>query len=166
MRTISPDSFNFEESVLLFTIVILCGSGNQRGVIAGAFLVMGLPEFFRGFQDKRLLVFGAALVLMMIFRPQGLFPPKSAKFKLSEKWMGRLAAAGNGSGGASGLNGARGSGSQGGKDPGGGGPSGAGGPGGSAGPEGPSGPNGPGGSGGAGGPSGQGAFSAAPEAGS
>lgn len=90
MRTISPDSFNFEESVLLFTIVILGGSGNQRGVVLGSFLVIGLPEIFRGFQDKRLLVFGAALVLMMIFRPQGFFPPRNAKFKLSDKWAVRL----------------------------------------------------------------------------
>ena len=102
MRTISPDSFNFEESVLLFTIVILGGSGNQRGVLAGSFLVIGLPEIFRGFQDKRLLVFGAALVVMMIFRPEGLFPPKPSKFKLSEAWEKRLQ---NGSGQNGGPNG-------------------------------------------------------------
>jgi branched-chain amino acid transport system permease protein len=90
MRTISPDSFNFEESVLLFTIVILGGSGNQRGVLFGSFLVIGLPEVFRGFQDKRLLVFGAALVLMMIFRPEGIFPPKPSRFRLSEAWSAKI----------------------------------------------------------------------------
>jgi branched-chain amino acid transport system permease protein len=86
MRTISPDSFNFEESVLLFTIVILGGSGSQRGVLLGSFLIIGLPEIFRGFHDKRLLVFGAALVLMMIFRPQGLLPPRQNKYKLPKPW--------------------------------------------------------------------------------
>ncbi|MDR1044770.1 MAG: branched-chain amino acid ABC transporter permease [Candidatus Adiutrix sp.] len=89
MRTISPGSFNFWESVVLFMIVILGGSGNQKGVLLGAFLVMGLPELFRGLldrfpglQDARLLFFGAALVLMMIFRPQGLLPPKGRRYRL------------------------------------------------------------------------------------
>jgi branched-chain amino acid transport system permease protein len=86
MRTISPDSFNFSESVLLFTIVILGGSGSQRGVLLGSFLIMGLPELFRGFQESRLLVFGAALVVMMIFRPQGLLPPKPRVYALPRPW--------------------------------------------------------------------------------
>lgn len=88
MRTISPDSFNFWESVVLFMIVILGGSGNQKGVLLGAFLVVGLPELFRGFQNSRLLFFGAALVLMMIFRPQGLLPPKGREYKLPSKVAG------------------------------------------------------------------------------
>jgi branched-chain amino acid transport system permease protein len=86
MRTISPGSFNFEESVLLFTIVILGGSGSQKGVLLGSFLIIGLPELFRGFQNSRLLVFGAALVIMMIFRPQGLLPPKPQRYKLPPPW--------------------------------------------------------------------------------
>jgi branched-chain amino acid transport system permease protein len=86
MRTISPDSFNFEESVLLFTIVILGGSGSQRGALLGSFLVIGLPELFRRFQDKRLLIFGAALVVMMIFRPQGLLPPRPSVYELPPPW--------------------------------------------------------------------------------
>ncbi|MDR2339687.1 MAG: branched-chain amino acid ABC transporter permease [Deltaproteobacteria bacterium] len=86
MGTISPESFNFAESVTLFTIVILGGSGSQRGVILGAFLVAGLPELFRGLDKYRLLMFGAALVLMMIFRPQGLLPPKPASYRLPPPW--------------------------------------------------------------------------------
>jgi branched-chain amino acid transport system permease protein len=82
MRTISPDSFTFGESVVMFTIVILGGSGNQKGVILGAFLVICLPELFRDFQDMRLLAYGAALVAMMIFRPQGLWPPKAVQYNL------------------------------------------------------------------------------------
>ncbi|MDR1310235.1 MAG: branched-chain amino acid ABC transporter permease, partial [Deltaproteobacteria bacterium] len=95
MKTISPESFTFSESVLLFTIVILGGKGSQRGVLLGSFLVMGLPEFFRGFQDKRILVFGAALVVMMIFRPQGLLPSKPSRYRLpgtlSERYGGQEA---------------------------------------------------------------------------
>jgi branched-chain amino acid transport system permease protein len=94
MRTISPDSFNFSESVLLFTIVILGGSGSRRGVLLGSFLVMGLPELFRGFQESRLLVFGAALVVMMIFRPQGLLPPGPAAYMLPPPWDGAPGAGG------------------------------------------------------------------------
>ena len=82
MRTISPGSFNFWESVILFTIVILGGSGNQKGVLLGSFLVIGLPELFRGLQSSRLLFFGAALVAMMIFRPQGLLPPKPRNYAI------------------------------------------------------------------------------------
>jgi len=88
MRTISPGSFNFWESVVLFTIVILGGSGNQKGVLLGAFLVVGLPELFRELQSARLLFFGAALILMMIFRPQGLLPPKGRKYRLPSELSG------------------------------------------------------------------------------
>jgi branched-chain amino acid transport system permease protein len=75
MTIVSPQSFSFWESVVMFTIVILGGSGNIRGVLLGAFLIIGLPEIFREFADTRMLFFGAAMVLMMIFRPRGILPP-------------------------------------------------------------------------------------------
>lgn len=75
MTIISPESFSFWESVLLFAIVILGGSGNIFGVLLGAFLIIGLPEAFRDFADARMLIFGAAMVIMMIFRPKGILPP-------------------------------------------------------------------------------------------
>jgi branched-chain amino acid transport system permease protein len=53
-------------------MVVLGGRGSIPGIILGAFLLITLPELFRDFQDYRMLAFGAALVLMMIFRPQGL----------------------------------------------------------------------------------------------
>jgi branched-chain amino acid transport system permease protein len=53
-------------------MVVLGGMGSIPGIILGAVLLIGLPEVFRDFQDYRMLAFGAALVLMMIFRPQGL----------------------------------------------------------------------------------------------
>jgi branched-chain amino acid transport system permease protein len=105
MRTISPDSFNFNESVVLFTIVILGGSGSQRGVLLGSFLIMGLPELFRGFQNSRLLVFGAAMVVMMIFRPQGLLPSRPASYHLPPPWDRQPGGGGAGPGGAFGGNG-------------------------------------------------------------
>ncbi len=82
MTIISPESFNFEESVVLFMIVILGGAGNIPGVILGAFLVIGLQELFRYFTDARLLVFGLTLMVMMIVRPQGLLPPRPRRYRL------------------------------------------------------------------------------------
>ncbi|MFW5730017.1 MAG: branched-chain amino acid ABC transporter permease [Desulfonatronovibrionaceae bacterium] len=79
MTLISPESFNFWESVILFVIVILGGSGSIRGVILGAFLIIGLPEVFRQFAGARMLIFGGAMVAMMVFRPQGFLPPLPRK---------------------------------------------------------------------------------------
>ncbi len=82
MTIISPESFSFWESVLLFMIVILGGAGNIAGVILGAFLVVGLPELFRDFASARMLVYGLAMMFMMIYRTQGLLPPRPRAFRL------------------------------------------------------------------------------------
>jgi len=84
MTIISPESFSFWESVLLFLIVILGGSGSIPGVILGAFLVMGLPEVFRGIADWRMLVFGLFMMAMMVFRRQGLLPIRPVRVKASD----------------------------------------------------------------------------------
>ena len=76
IRTIEPTSFNFYESVILFAIVILGGSGSIAGVVLGAFLLIGLQDVFREFESARMLIFGAAMMVMMIICPQGLFPPR------------------------------------------------------------------------------------------
>lgn len=82
MTIISPESFTFWESVLMFAIVILGGCGSIPGMLLGAFLVVGLPEVFRGFANARMLVFGAAMVVMMIFRTQGILPPRPRRYRL------------------------------------------------------------------------------------
>lgn len=82
MTIISPESFSFWESVLMFVIVILGGAGSIPGMILGAFLVVGLPELFREFASSRMLIFGAAMVLMMIFRNEGILPPRPRTFVL------------------------------------------------------------------------------------
>lgn len=74
MTIISPNSFSSWESVVIFAIVILSG-GSQIGVLVGTFLLVGLPEIFREFSDARMLVFGLAMMIMMVVRPQGLLPP-------------------------------------------------------------------------------------------
>lgn len=90
MRIISPDSFTFSESVILFCIVVLGGMGSIPGVIVAAGALMVLPELFRNFLEYRMLVFGAAMILMMIFRPQGLWP--------SRRWVQELGAVRGGGG--------------------------------------------------------------------
>ena len=81
MTIISPESFSFWESVVLFLIVILGGAGSIPGVLVGAFLVVALPELFRGFATARMLVFGLVMMVMMVFRTQGLLPYRSLRFK-------------------------------------------------------------------------------------
>ena len=83
MTIISPESFSFWESVVLFMIVILGGAGNIAGVILGAFLVVGLPEVFRDLASARMLVYGAAMMFMMIYRTQGLLPPRPRVYSLN-----------------------------------------------------------------------------------
>jgi len=70
---ISPESFTFLESVRILSMIVLGGMGSIPGAILGAFLLTLLPELLRGFANYRMLIFGAALVVMMIFRPQGLW---------------------------------------------------------------------------------------------
>lgn len=82
MTIISPESFSFWESVVLFMIVILGGAGNIAGVILGAFLVVGLPEVFRDLASARMLVYGVAMMFMMIYRTQGLLPPRPRVYSL------------------------------------------------------------------------------------
>ncbi|MCC6135872.1 MAG: branched-chain amino acid ABC transporter permease [Candidatus Contendobacter sp.] len=76
MTIISPESFSFWESVVLFMIVILGGAGSIAGILLAAFLVIGLPELFREFAGARMLVFGLVMMVMMVVRPQGLLPAR------------------------------------------------------------------------------------------
>ncbi len=70
--TVSPDSFDFVLSVMVLAMIVLGGLGNLGGVLLGAFLLSLLPEVLRGFADYRMLLFGIAMILMMLFRPQGI----------------------------------------------------------------------------------------------
>jgi branched-chain amino acid transport system permease protein len=71
---VNPASFTFMESAIILCIVVLGGMGSIPGVIIAALTLILLPEYLRALADYRMLAFGAALVLMMIFRPGGLFP--------------------------------------------------------------------------------------------
>jgi branched-chain amino acid transport system permease protein len=71
-RSVFPANFLFTESINILAMVILGGMGNMLGVILGAALIVALPEAFRGLELYRLLAFGLMLMVLMIFRPQGL----------------------------------------------------------------------------------------------
>ena len=77
-RSVFPDNFLFQESINVLAMIILGGMGNIYGVILGAAIIVALPEAFREFNLYRLLAFGAMLMLLMIFRPQGLLPARRA----------------------------------------------------------------------------------------
>jgi branched-chain amino acid transport system permease protein len=69
---ISPESFTFGESALVFAIVVLGGMGSQLGVAVAAAVMLGGFELFREFEQYRMLVFGVAMVAVVILRPRGL----------------------------------------------------------------------------------------------
>lgn len=76
---INPSSFTFLESALILSVVVLGGLGSILGVVLGACILILLPEYLRSFNEYRMLIFGASMVLMMVFRPQGLITPKPKK---------------------------------------------------------------------------------------
>ena len=69
---ISPESFTFIESAIILAIVVLGGMGSQIGVVFAASAIVLLPELLREFSEYRMLFFGMAMVLVMLWRPQGL----------------------------------------------------------------------------------------------
>jgi branched-chain amino acid transport system permease protein len=74
-RSVFPENFLFTESINVLAMVIIGGMGSLLGVILGAVVIVALPELFRDLAAYRLLVFGFALMVLMIFRPQGLLAP-------------------------------------------------------------------------------------------
>jgi branched-chain amino acid transport system permease protein len=84
---VSPESFTFWESVLLVCAVVLGGMGSVTGVVLGALCIVAVPEILRdllgsGFGNARYLLFGLALILMAIYRPQGIWPSRRRTLEL------------------------------------------------------------------------------------
>ena len=75
---VSPEAFNFMQSVLFFSIVLVGGS-SIPGILIGTFVMFVLPEIFRDFATWRYFIFGFAMILAMILRPEGIFPAKFGK---------------------------------------------------------------------------------------
>ena len=77
LTAISPESFSFRQSTLFLMAVILGGMGKIPGVILGAFIVVLAPELLRDLGSFRLLIFAVGLLLIMLFRPSGIWPVRS-----------------------------------------------------------------------------------------
>jgi branched-chain amino acid transport system permease protein len=82
---ISPESFVFGESALILAIVVLGGMGSQVGVAIAALVMIGAFELFRELAEARMLVFGAAMVGIMVLRPRGLMATREPSIYLKEK---------------------------------------------------------------------------------
>ncbi|UXM96535.1 branched-chain amino acid ABC transporter permease (plasmid) [Bartonella sp. HY329] len=82
IRTISPGLFGFNESIVLFAIVVLAGGGNIIGVVIATFLLVGFKDFLtKNFGDWSMLIFGAMMMIIMILRPQGIMHPRRRRYK-------------------------------------------------------------------------------------
>lgn len=73
---VSPEAFDVQQSILFFAVVLVGGSASLPGVIIGTFIMFVLPEIFRELQSYRYLVFGLAMILVMVLRPRGIWPVK------------------------------------------------------------------------------------------
>ncbi len=85
LGSMAPHSFNLLISINVLCLLIVGGMGSIPGVVVGAAALVGLPELLREFTEYRLLVYGAALVLMMLFRPEGLWPEEIHVRELHEE---------------------------------------------------------------------------------
>lgn len=80
---ISPESFTFIESATVLAIVVLGGLGSQIGVVLAASVLVLLPEIGREFSEYRMLLFGLAMILIMIWRPHGLLSRREPTIRLN-----------------------------------------------------------------------------------
>jgi branched-chain amino acid transport system permease protein len=80
-----PQSFNLYVSINVLSLIIIGGMGSIPGVFVGALALMGLPELLREFAEFRFLVYGAALVTMMLVRPEGLWPEARRQLELHDE---------------------------------------------------------------------------------
>jgi branched-chain amino acid transport system permease protein len=85
LSSVYPHSFNVMISINVVCIIIVGGMGSIPGVIVGSIALVGLPELLREFAEYRLLVYGAALVIMMLVKPEGLWPEAVRRRELHEE---------------------------------------------------------------------------------
>jgi branched-chain amino acid transport system permease protein len=83
--SIFPHSFSVLVSINVLALIIVGGMGSLPGVAVGSLFLVGLPELLREFSDYRFLVYGAALMAMMILRPEGLWPAPAQRRELHEE---------------------------------------------------------------------------------
>ena len=83
--SIQPASININVSILVVTIIIIGGRGSIPGVVLGAIVIIGLPELFREFAEYRFLLYGIALILVMRWRPEGLWPSRVGSIEMHQE---------------------------------------------------------------------------------
>lgn len=79
---VSPDSFSFMETAIILAIVVLGGMGSQMGILVATLFLVLLPELSREFADFRMLIFGLAMVMVMVFKPGGLVSSRQPTVRL------------------------------------------------------------------------------------
>lgn len=96
--SVFPSSFDIEKSIQVLIIVIVGGLGSIPGMLAGAFLIIGVPELLREFDEYRFLFYGILLVVMMLYKPEGLIPRRPFTEDISDvdrgqdAWLDKAAA--------------------------------------------------------------------------
>ena len=80
---INPSSFTFMDSAMILSMVVLGGMGSISGVVIAALVLILAPEYLRAFSEYRMLIFGAIMVAMMLFRPQGLVSDDHRNYRIS-----------------------------------------------------------------------------------
>jgi branched-chain amino acid transport system permease protein len=80
-----PEDFTLLVSINVLCLVIIGGMGSIPGVVLGALVLKGLPEILRQLDDYRMLAFGALLIVMMILRPEGLWPSPRRRMELQDR---------------------------------------------------------------------------------
>ena len=83
LGSIFPQSFQLLISVNVLSLIIVGGLGSIPGIVVGAFALIGIPELLREFAEFRILLYGIALIVMMLFRPEGLWPSEARKRELA-----------------------------------------------------------------------------------
>jgi branched-chain amino acid transport system permease protein len=83
LGTIFPHSFNLLISINTLSLILVGGMGSIPGIIVGALALVGLPELLREFAEFRLLIYGALLIVMMLLRPEGLWPSSVRRRELA-----------------------------------------------------------------------------------
>ena len=82
---ISPESFTFNESAIILAIVVLGGMGSQLGVVLASLVLVLLPELGRDFAEYRMLLFGAAMILIMVWKPSGILSHREPTLRFAVK---------------------------------------------------------------------------------
>lgn len=81
---ITPEAFRFDESALVLAVVVLGGMGSQLGIVIAAAVLVGSSEFFRDLEEYRMLIFGASMVAIMVWKPRGLVSTRTPTVALKE----------------------------------------------------------------------------------